>query len=233
MESLVLKKPSEYRILGRRITGVGNLAIVTGQPLYGIDQVVPGIKYAVYENCPARGGSVKSANLETVKRLPGVVDAFVLEGNGELTQLSAGVAIVADSTWAAFSARKSLKVAWDETDAADDDWNQVVQAASALKTQAGETLLDEYGEVDKALMSSANILEAFYSYPFIPHAPMEPQNCTASFKDGRCELWAPTQTPQSSKAVLPPGKTTSLHLPGMARSPLEVEIWIPMSFLLR
>jgi isoquinoline 1-oxidoreductase beta subunit len=202
VESLVLKKPSEYRILGRRITGVDNPAIVTGQPLYGIDQVVPGMKYAVYEKCPARGGSVKSANLEMVKRLPGVVDAFVLEGNGELTQLSAGVAIVADSTWAAFSARKSLKVEWDETDAADDDWNQEVQAANALKTQAGEALLDEYGEVDKALKSSANTLEAFYSYPFIPHAPMEPQNCTASFKDGRCELWAPTQTPQSAMEVV-------------------------------
>ena len=69
VDSLVLKKPSEYRILGRRITGVDNPAIATGQPLYGIDQVVPGMKYAVYEKCPARGGSVKSANLETVKSI--------------------------------------------------------------------------------------------------------------------------------------------------------------------
>lgn len=131
-----------------------------------------------------------------MKRLPGVVDAFVLAGNGDVTQLSAGVAIIADSTWAAFSARKTLQVEWDETDAADDDWNAVAAEAGALKTQIGETLLETHGDVDKALASATNTLEAFYTYPFVPHAPMEPQNCTASFKDGRCELWAPTQTPQ-------------------------------------
>ncbi|MEH6609758.1 MAG: molybdopterin cofactor-binding domain-containing protein [Halioglobus sp.] len=196
VESLVLKKPSEYKILGRRITGVDNQAIVTGEPLFGIDQSVAGMKYAIYEKCPARGGSVKSANLEAVKKLPGVVDAFVLKGNGDVTQLSAGVAIIADSTWAAFSARKTLKVEWDETDAADDDWNEVVAAAKALQTQTGDKLLETHGDVDKALASATNTLEAFYTYPFVPHAPMEPQNCTASFKDGRCELWAPTQTPQ-------------------------------------
>ncbi|MFT6958131.1 MAG: isoquinoline 1-oxidoreductase beta subunit [Halieaceae bacterium] len=200
--SLVLKKPSEFKILGRRITGVDNQAIVTGQPLFGIDQSVAGMKYAVYEKCPARGGSVKSANLEAVKRLPGVVDAFILAGNGDVTQLSAGVAIVADSTWAAFSARKALNVEWDETDAADDDWNEMVTAANALKTQTGETLLETHGDVDKALASATNTVEAFYSYPFLAHAPMEPQNCTASFKDGRCELWAPTQTPQWARETV-------------------------------
>ncbi|NIQ98338.1 MAG: hypothetical protein GWN87_32510, partial [Desulfuromonadales bacterium] len=61
-------------------TGVDNRALVTGEPVFGVDQRLPGMKYAVYEKCPAVGGKVKSANLEVVRKLPGVVDAFVLEG---------------------------------------------------------------------------------------------------------------------------------------------------------
>ena len=91
-----------------------NPKLVTGQPLFGIDQRRPGMVYAVYTKCPVFGGKVVSANLDEVKALPGVRDAFVVAGTGNITGLMPGVAIVADSTWAAFSARKQLKVTWDE-----------------------------------------------------------------------------------------------------------------------
>ena len=68
------------------------------------------MSYAVYQKCPATGGRVASANLEEIKKLPGVVDAFVLEGNGEVNGLMPGVAIVANGTWAAISAKKQLKM---------------------------------------------------------------------------------------------------------------------------
>ncbi len=101
-----LKERSEYRLLGKSYTGVDNFKVVTGAPLFGIDQQLPGLKIAVFERCPAVGGKVRSANLDEVKGLPGVRDAFVIEGNGKPTEVMPGVAIVTDTTWAAFEARK-------------------------------------------------------------------------------------------------------------------------------
>ena len=102
--SLSLKDPRHFRLLGQRITGVDNEALVRGEPLFGIDQTVPGMKVATYQKCGAIGGKVQSANLDEIKKMPGVVDAFVLEGNGNAMELMPGVAIVADNTWAAIQA---------------------------------------------------------------------------------------------------------------------------------
>jgi isoquinoline 1-oxidoreductase beta subunit len=190
-----LKERKDYRLLGKWYTGVDNHAVVTGQPLFGIDQRLPGMKYAVFQRCPATGGKVRSANLEEVKRLPGVRDAFVIEGNGKPTEVMPGVAIVADSTWSAFEARKQLRVDWDESTASRDSWKALAQRAAELaKLPTGETTVANIGAVDDALKGAAKSVSAFYTYPFVSHAPLEPQNCTAWSHDGILEFWAPTQT---------------------------------------
>ncbi|HEU4653767.1 MAG TPA: molybdopterin cofactor-binding domain-containing protein [Steroidobacteraceae bacterium] len=195
-KSLKLKDRKEYRLLGTRVTGVDNPSIVTGKPLFGIDQVVPNMGYAVFAKCPAVGGKVRSANLDEVRKLPGVTHAFVLEGTGKPTEVMPGVAIVANSTWAAFSARKQLKVEWDESSASKDDWNASVKQAQQLAKQAGAESLRNSGNVDEAFQAGKTV-SAFYSYPFVAHAPLEPQNCTASYQNGAVEVWAPTQTPEA------------------------------------
>ena len=106
-KSLKLKDRKDFKLLGTRVSGVDNLQIVTGQPLFGIDQVVPGMQYAVFEKCPAVGGKVRSANLDEIRKLPGVTNAFVVEGTGKPTEVMPGVAIIANSTWAAISARSA------------------------------------------------------------------------------------------------------------------------------
>ena len=195
-KALVLKKRSEYRLLGRRITGVDNVALVKGEPLFGIDQHVPGMKYATYQKCPAIGGKVQSANLEAVKAMPGVVDAFVLAGNGNAMELMPGVAIVADSTWAAIRAKRALRVTWDESDAGTDSWTDAVAAAAKLRETQGASVFDA-GDVDDGLANGTKRVDAFYTYRFVSHAQLEPQNCTARYQDGAVEMWAPTQTPGS------------------------------------
>jgi isoquinoline 1-oxidoreductase beta subunit len=195
-DTLRFKKRGEYTLLGSRITGVDNHALVTGQPLFGIDQIVPGMKYAVYQKCPATGGSVVKANLNEILALPGVVDAFVLEGNGSVSELMPGIAIVANSTWAAIEAKRKLEVTWDESDAAKDNWQETVARASSIADRQGEESIVETGDVDGAFAAAASTVDGFYTYKFVSHAQLEPQNCTASYKDGRIELWAPTQTPQ-------------------------------------
>ena len=128
-QSFTLKERSDYKLLGTRGGGVDNHKVVTGQPLFGIDQVVPGMLYAAYEKCPATGGRVGQANLDEIRSLPGVEDAFVLEGNGQVAELMPGVAIVATSTWAALSAKRQLRVTWDESEASKDSWSGAVGRA--------------------------------------------------------------------------------------------------------
>ena len=190
-----LKDSKDYKILGTRIGGVDNPKLVTGQRLFGIDTKLPGMLYAVYDKCPVFGGKVVSANLDQVKALPGVKDAFVVEGTSSLGGLLPGVAIVADSTWAAFSARKKLKVTWDEGKFASDSWDGFAAKAVELSKQPGGSTVHQAGDVTAALAGAAKTIEANYTYPFISHASIEPQNCTAWFKDGGVEVWAPSQNP--------------------------------------
>jgi isoquinoline 1-oxidoreductase subunit beta len=219
-KTVKLKDPAQYKLLGRRIGGVDNAALVAGKPLFGIDVKLPGMLYAVYEKCPAFGGKPVSANLEQIKALPGVRDAFIIsESSPTLTGLMPGVAIVADSTWAAFSARKQLKVVWDEGTVVNESWADFAAKAPLLARQAGASVQRKDGDVVAALGSAAKTVEAAYSYPFISHANLEPQNCTAWFKpgDGSIEIWAPTQSPASGQTLVAtllkiPKEKITLHI---------------------
>lgn len=194
-DTLRLKDRKDYKLLGKRITGVDNHALVTGQPLFGIDQTLPGMLYAVYEKCPAVGGKVNRANLDEIRKLPGVKHAFVLAGNGNVLELMPGVAIVATTTWGAFQAKKQLQVTWDESNASKDSWSDLVKQAQAIKNQPAQETVFEKGNVDAAIQNSAKSIHSFYSFQFVSHANLEPQNCTAWYRNGSVELWAPTQSP--------------------------------------
>jgi isoquinoline 1-oxidoreductase subunit beta len=191
-----LKARSKYRLLGSHVGGVDNLAIVTGQPLFGSDVALPDMLYAVYQKCPATGGAVRHANLAEIKALPGVKDAFVLEGNGNVTELMPGIAIVAEDTWSAMRARQQLRVDWDESNAANDSWRASEARARELAETDGDMIADQ-GDVDQAFANAPQRLRAFYRYAFVSHAQLEPQTTTAWYKqDGSLEVWAPSQTPQ-------------------------------------
>jgi len=205
-----LKDPATYKLLGTRIGGVDNATIVSGKPLFGIDIQLPGMLYAVYVKCPVFGGKPVSANLDAIKAMSGVKDAFIVEGTDNLNGLRPGVAIVATSTWAAFKARRALEVKWDEGVGAGHSWADFAAQAGAAAGKPGTTTLRKDGDVAQAFAGAAKTVEASYSYPFISHASMEPQNCTAWFKqDGTLELWAPTQNPGSGQALV----TTTFGIP--------------------
>ncbi|HEX5048975.1 MAG TPA: molybdopterin cofactor-binding domain-containing protein [Gammaproteobacteria bacterium] len=204
-DSVKLKPKSAYRLLGTRVTGVDNGKVVTGQPMFGIDQRVPGMLYATFTKAPAIGGRVASANLDQVRALRGVKHAFVVAevGNPVLFDLSgapavlSGVAIVAGTTWNAMQAKKALQVQWDESNASRDSWTAAVAEAKRLSTQAPNEVLGQAGNVDAAFAAGKTV-EALYGYHYVSHADLEPQNCTAWHKGDGVEIWAPTQTPQAA-----------------------------------
>jgi isoquinoline 1-oxidoreductase beta subunit len=204
-----LKDPKDFTIIGTSVPGVDSPLVVQGKPLFGIDVTVPGMKYAIYAKCPVFGGTIVSANVAALKALPGVRDAFILRGDasvagstGPLDRLVDGVAIVADSWWLAEQAREQLQAEWDEGDAARDSDARFAAEAARLKGQTPATYIVKNGDVDAVLASAAQVLEADYAYPFLAHATLEPQNCTASYAGGKLEIWAPTQNPESNRTVI-------------------------------
>ena len=203
-----LKDPKDFTLLGTRVGGVDNEKVVTGQPLFGIDQRRPGMLHAVYEKSPVWGARPLGANLDHVKSLPGVRDAFIVDRTvpaGQITGLVPGVAIVADSTWAAFSARGELKVTWEDGPMPDSSWDdfarQAGELAKAAPGSAGVAVARRDGDTGAAFAGAARVVEASYSYPFLSHTNLEPQNCLVHVQGDHAEVWAPTQNPDGARKL--------------------------------
>jgi len=193
-------RPADFSLLGTFVPGVDNPKILTGQPLFGCDVRLDDMLYAVFAKCPTFEGKVRTANVDEIRNLPGVTHAFVVAGTDDLRGLRSGVAIVAETWWQANSARKRLRVEWDTNQA--DSSADYEKRAEELRAETGETL-GSAGDVDKAFGDASQIVEAGYYYPFVGHANMEPQNCTALYKEsGHIELWAPSQNPKSGRQLV-------------------------------
>lgn len=222
-QSLTLKDPSEFKLLGGRFTGVDNVDIVQGKPLFGADTILPGMVYATYSKCPRIGGKAVSFNEAQIKAIPGVVDAFILEPVNDAKMFTTdngamfgGVAIVARNTWTAIKAKRQLEVEWDYSEAETMNWSDAVAKAKEVAGQDGPMELKNTGDVDAALSSAKAVVEAFYEYPYVSHTQLEPETCTALYENGRIEIWAPSQVPQggeggAAKVIGLPAENSVLH----------------------
>ena len=226
LKSLTYKDPKNYTIIGKSQRQRELPNIVTGKPIFAIDMTRPGMLFGVYQKCPVFGGKVVSANLEEIKKMPGVRHAFVVD-RPDITDpvlpgdpgLESGIAIVADTWWQANTARKKLQITWNEGKYAVPEQSSTyfVQHADELSKQKPQQTIRADGDVDAALASAAKVVEGAYSYPFISHAPLEPQNCTAHFENGKCEIWSNSQIPQggrslSARALGIEDKDVTIHL---------------------
>jgi isoquinoline 1-oxidoreductase subunit beta len=210
LKTVALKDPKDFRIIGQPFGGVDSPLIVTGKPIFGIDTTVPGMLYAVFEKCPVHGGKFVSANLDEVKGLSGVRQVMVVSapdtGEGPFAGMQMGlldgVAVVADTWWQANKAAAKLKIKWDKGPHADHSSANYARQAEALASKEPVKVVRSDGDHKATYASAATKVEASYFYPIMSHSPLEPQNCTASVKDGKAEIWAPTQNPGAGRTLV-------------------------------
>lgn len=218
LNTLALKDPKDFKIIGQSHPGIDSPRIVTGKPLFGIDVVVPNMVYAVFQKCAVFGGKVVSANLDQVKAQPGIIDAFIVRGGAAYDGSRDGVAILSNSWWIANRAKSEvLNVTWDEGPAASQSTAGFDAEAARLIAQGPATTSRRDGDVDAGLASAAKVLEADYAYPYLSHAPLEPQNCTASVTANGVEIWAPTQNPG-------PGRNLAAQIAGVDVSKVTLHL---------
>jgi isoquinoline 1-oxidoreductase beta subunit len=208
LDSVKLKDPADYRIIGKSQKGVDTRDIITGKPVFGIDFTLPNMLVAVIEKSPVFGAKVKSANLAEIEKLPGVRKVLVIEStikSGYVDSdpgMESGVAILADTWWQAQSARKSLKIDWDLGPGTSQNSEDFARHAAELLKSAPANAVHHYGDADSALKSAAKVVEATYSYPFIAHATLEPQGTTAAFSNGKLEMWTSSQAPGGGRRLV-------------------------------
>ncbi len=201
-KGLPLKNARDFRIIGKPTRNIEVPRIVTGQPIFGIDVTVPGMLYAVFQKCDVHGGKLVRSNAAEIAKLPGVKAAFEVKGGDNLRGLLDGVAVVADSWWQANRARQQLDITWDEGEVAGQSSRDFAATATRMAQGQPESILRRDGDVAAAFGKAARVVEAAYSYPFLSHTSLEPQNCTARVQDGQVEIWAPTQNPAPGAALV-------------------------------
>jgi isoquinoline 1-oxidoreductase beta subunit len=200
LNTVALKDPKDYRIIGKFTGGVDSPRVLSGQPIFGIDTTLPGMRYALFEKAGVFGAKVASANLDAVKKLPGIHDAFIVRGTDPDAAIQMGlvdgVAIVADRYWQAEKALQQLEIQWAQHPTSTQSSEGFEREARTLSASKPQQILRRDGDVDATLKQSAKVVQASYAYPFLAHVPLEPMNCTADIRsDGTAEVWAPTQSP--------------------------------------
>lgn len=185
-----LKQPGEFTLIGTSPPQLDTPAKVTGKAAYGMDVRVPGLLFATVVHPPVFGSKVKAFDAAKAKAIPGV---------RHVVQVSQGVAVVAEHTWAALKGAKALAIEYDDTSFAMNSAD-IFRSFADLANQAG-TEARRAGEAENALAASQRRVQATYEAPYLAHATMEPMNCTADVKADRVELWAPTQNPQGAQQV--------------------------------
>ncbi len=185
------KQPGDYHLIGKPTKRLDTILKVNGSAQYGLDVRPSGMLHAVVARCPVFGGKVAGFDAAKTKAIPGIKDVI---------QISTGIAVVADNTWTAMQGRRALDVRWDEGPNAGLTSAAISKALADASMKPG-AVARKVGDVDAGLAAAAAKFEVDYEVPFLAHATMEPQNCTAHVRADRCDVWAPTQAQTNSQAI--------------------------------
>ncbi|WP_020400775.1 xanthine dehydrogenase family protein molybdopterin-binding subunit [Kordiimonas gwangyangensis] len=193
LEEVALKPAAERRVIGRDRRNVASSDIVTGKPIYGIDQDVPGMLHVAIRRCPHLRGGLVSHNGKTLRGKPGIVDVIDMPrlpaDPKERRLVAAGVAVVANSYWTARKAANALEIEWDGSYAMNTDSAHFMKIGMEALDSASMTETVRDGDIEGALSRASKTLEATYSHPNWAHTCMEPHSCVADVKADSAEIW--------------------------------------------
>jgi isoquinoline 1-oxidoreductase beta subunit len=187
------KDTHELRYIGKPIRRIDAQAIVTGAAIYGIDARPPDTLVAVIRRCPHLDGKLRSFDAAKTLALPGVRHIVPISSG-----IFSGVAVVADNTWTAVKGCDALTIDWGRGANSSFESAPFIESLKAAGSRDGYPIRRE-GDAETVFHSAAIHLEATYEYPFQAHAPVEPMNCIADVRPDRCEVWAPSQTPETAQ----------------------------------
>jgi isoquinoline 1-oxidoreductase beta subunit len=194
-----LRAPADFRLIGSRVPPVDAGEIAGGSAVYGLDVRRAGMLRAVIARAPF-GGRLRRVDARAALAVPGVRRVVRLEPLPNPTHLVEGVAVLADTTWAAMQGRRALVVEWEDAAGAPVG-TAALDATFARALASPAAVLRDDGDVDGAFSSAARVVEGAYDVPFLAHAPMEPPNCTADVRADGAELWGPMQSPGGVRAL--------------------------------
>ena len=211
-ETVELKDSSEFRIIGRSPRRLDVPAKTRGQATFGVDAGPSDARVAVVARSPVFGGSVGSYD---------PAPALAVEGVYDVVDIESGVAVVAEGYWPAKKGRDALQIVWNEGAGATIDDAEISRRFRAAVEVGGKAARDD-GDVDVALTGSGTRVTAEYSLPYLAHATMEPMNCTAVVRKGRCTVWAPTQFQDAPSLIGGGSRQVAAKAAGVDEDSVEV-----------
>ncbi len=203
-----LKSPKDYKLMGKAIARTDIPEKSNGSAIFGIDADLPGMKYAAVKAAPVVGATVEAIDAAAAKTMPGVL---------QILNMGDFVAVVADGYWQAEQALATIQATYSKTEGDGLDQDALFTRYATMLDEAGDTDGDvetEEGDVGEAFASAATKVEAEYKVPFLAHATMEPMNCTAWVRDGKCDVWSGTQSPLMARKTA--AETTGIDIDNVA-----------------
>ncbi|KVE30786.1 xanthine dehydrogenase family protein molybdopterin-binding subunit [Burkholderia sp. TSV86] len=188
-KDVVLKKPEDFKLIGKPVKRLDSPEKVDGSAQFGFDVRLPGMLYAVIVNSPVFGGTVAHVDDSAARKLPGVRQIVIADN---------AVAVVADHTWAAKRGAAALNVQWNEGAGARVSTQDIVADLARAAGGNGAVARKE-GDVERAFKDAKTRVEAVYEQPFLAHATMEPVNCTVHVRPDGCDVWVGTQVPTRAR----------------------------------
>jgi len=198
-ENPTLKDPKDFKYIGTKLKSIDGAGYASGKPKYGMDIKLDGMKYVAIARCPVTFGTVKSFDKTDAMAVKGVENVVEIPRIAKPFGPLGGVAVIAGNTWEAFKGKEALKIEWDRGDNGSYDSAAYTKMITDNVHKKGKEVRND-GNINKAFKKAVHIVESTYNLPHLVHAPMEVPNATAWVKgDGTCEVWAPTQAPQTAR----------------------------------
>ncbi|HZY36986.1 MAG TPA: xanthine dehydrogenase family protein molybdopterin-binding subunit [Mucilaginibacter sp.] len=194
-QNIVLKKRSEYKLIGKSLKRRDIPLKTNGSAVFGLDFRLPGMLYAVVERNPRLRGKLKTFDATAALKVPGVKKVFKIQ-TGVFQTFRDGVAVVADTTWAAMQGRKALSIEWDDTGFEHVSTADIYQRQNDLVQNQEGLSARKQGDPDGVLAAATQKLDVVYETPYQSHSAMEPLNCVAWYQPDKLEIWGPIQAPE-------------------------------------